>query len=295
MIMRRDLLRWAARLLVLSAMVFGSSPAEAAKLKLETVLAWERYIYLTESRIAAELEAGEGFLIQDFLTPKQAEEWKESIDSGGIWITKLATVDEEANALRIPSGMIHHWVGSVFIPATTTQELLGWMQEFDLHQERFEQVADSRLISREGDTFQVFMRLRRKKMVAVHYNTEHLIQYRHHGPGRVSSKSVAVRIAQVNDAGGEKEMERPVGDDTGFLWRLNSYWRYQEVDGGVIVECESVSLSRGIPAAIRWLVTGFVETAARESMGGTLDSLREGVALYQTSTSPSNSAATSGR
>jgi hypothetical protein len=272
-------------------MVCGPSRAQAAKLKPETVLAWERYIYLTESRIAAELESGRGFLIQDFLAPEMAEEWQDTIDSGGIWITKLATVDEKGNSLGIPSGMIHHWIGSVFISATTTHELLGWMQEFDLHQERFEQVANSRLISREGDTFEVFMKLRRKKMVAVHYNTEHLIQYRHHGPGRVSSKSVAVRIAQVDGTG---DVERPVGDDTGFLWRLNSYWRYQEVGGGVMVECESVSLSRGIPAAIRWLVMGFVETVARESMEGTLDSLREGVALYHT-TMPSNSAATSGR
>jgi len=35
-----------------------------------------------------------------------------------------------------------------------------------------------------------------------------------------------------------------VGDDRGFLWRLNAYWRYEQVAGGVIAECESITLSR---------------------------------------------------
>ncbi len=46
------------------------------------------------------------------------------------------------------------------------------------------------------------------------------------------------------EANGLAKREKPEGKDRGFLWRLNSYWRYQQVDGGVLVECESLTLSR---------------------------------------------------
>ena len=75
-------------------------------------------------------------------------------------------------------------------------------------------------------------------------------------------------------SGHRQSAEHPIGNDRGFLWRLNSYWRYEEVDGGVIVECESVTLSRSIPSLVRWMVTPMVRSAARESMERTLTSMQ---------------------
>jgi hypothetical protein len=118
--------------------------------------------------------------------------------------------------------------------------------------------------------------LKRQKVVTVHYNTEHLAEYTHHSPTRASSRSATTRIVQLENPGEEGEREKPVGNDSGFLWRLNSYWRFQQVDGGVVVECESVGLSRGIPAAFRWLVSPFVKSVPRESLESTLSSIRQG-------------------
>ncbi len=96
-------------------------------------------------------------------------------------------------------------------------------------------------------------------------------------PTHAASRSVTTRIAEVEDAGQPGEREMPVGHDSGYLWRLNSYWRFVETGDGVTVECESISLSRGIPAIISPFASGIVEGIARESVEGTLGSIRKGL------------------
>jgi hypothetical protein len=94
---------------------------------------------------------------------------------------------------------------------------------------------------------------------------------------RVFSRSHSTKIAQLDNPDTAQERERPVGEDSGFLWRLNSYWRYEEADGGVYIECESISLSRGIPFGFGWIVGSYVESVPRESLETTLTSIRDGV------------------
>ena len=132
----------------------------------------------------------------------------------------------------------------------------------------------SRLLSRDNDRYRIYMKLRRSKIITVTYNTEHDVQYRHLGGSRATARSVSTRIAQLDNAGTPQEREQKVGSDSGFLWRLNAYWRYEAVNGGVLIECESVSLSRGIPLLLRPFATGAVEGVARESLERTLVGLR---------------------
>ncbi len=261
---------------VLGATLLPTTQAMAARLQTKTVRAWDRYVALTEARISKELESGDGFLVRDFLSPEQAEQCKQTIGRGGVCVTAMETRDKDGRAVGIPSGMVHHWMGSIFIPDVSLQDLLEWVQNYSQHDERFPEVEESRLLAREGDSFRIFLRLKRQKVVTVFYNTEHDVEYRRHGPNEVSSRSAATRIAQVENPGEEGEREKPVGNDSGFLWRLNSYWRYQQVDGGVIVECESIGLSRGIPVAFKWLVSPFVRSVPRESLESTLGSIRQG-------------------
>ena len=88
------------------------------------------------------------------------------------------------------------------------------------------------------------------------------------------SRSVATRIAEVVNPAQPDEHEKPVGHDGGFLWRLNSYWRFEEKDGGVYVEVESISLTRDIPMGLGWLIKPFVTSIPRESLQMTLGSTR---------------------
>ena len=239
--------------------------AEAATLEPETLAAWDRYVVWTEHRMRTD----DCFLVQDSLPEELAKEARGKLRAGDVFTTKLETT-ADGRSIKIPKGLVHHWLGSVFIPGTTVDELVGWLQNYDEHHRYFDEVESSRLVSRDGDDFKIFLRLRRKKIVTVHYNTQHFVRYTHHSGGRISSVSYATRIAEIDNAGKSTESEKALGDDHGFLWRLNSYWRFEQVSGGVIVELESVSLSRGVPFAVRWLVGRYLDSVPRESLEATL-------------------------
>jgi len=81
-------------------------------------------------------------------------------------------------------------------------------------------------------------------------------------------------MAEVDHAGTPSEREKPAGRDGGYLWRLNSYWRLYERDGGTYLQCESVSLTRGIPTGLGWMVGPFVSSLPRESLEFTLETTR---------------------
>ncbi len=230
----------------------------------DTVAAWEKVVEETEARIARELSSSSGFLAINFLSSTEKAAVSGAFASGEVYTKELpVNVD-------IPHGMAHHWLGAVLVPGAEVEELVRWLQEYDEHDRRFREVENSRLLSRDGDRFEIFLRLRRKKIVTVHYATEHEVVYRRHDSGRYSSVSRATKIAEIADAGTPDEREKPPGSDRGFLWRLNSYWRFQEVPGGVVVECESLSLSRGIPKAVAWIVEPYLDSVPRESLESTL-------------------------
>jgi hypothetical protein len=109
-----------------------------------------------------------------------------------------------------------------------------------------------------------------KKIISVTMNTEHDAQFVSLDPARTYSLLHSTRIAEVEDAGKPTEREKPIGRDNGFMWRLNTYWRFMGRDGGTYIQCESVTLSRDIPFALGWLVGGFVTSIPRESLTFTM-------------------------
>ena len=262
-------------LFVAASLLGAFALAEAAELEPETLVAWNRYVAWTEHRIRTDVGERDSFLIQDALPEALAREARRTLRAGEVFSTKLET-RVEGRLIDIPKGLVHHWLGSVFIPGTTVDELVGWLQDYDEHQRYFDEVESSRLVSRDGDDFEIVLRLRRKKIVTVHYNTEHFVRYTHHHDGRISAASYATRIAEIDNAGEASESEKAFGDDRGFLWRLNSYWRFEPAWGGVIVELESVSLSRGVPVAVRWLVGRYLDSVPRESLEATLGPIQRG-------------------
>jgi hypothetical protein len=178
-------------------------------------------------------------------------------------------------APSVPDGGIHHWAGAVFIPGVTLDHVLRYLNDrAGRESEAFDDVVSSKLIARDGDRLNIYMKLRRENVIVVTYNTEHTVEYRRLGDARASGRSVATKIAELDNAGTAQEREKPAGNDHGFLWRLNAYWRYEQMNGGVLIECESVSLSRDVPFGLGWLVNPKVEGIAKESLQKTLVSLR---------------------
>lgn len=113
-----------------------------------------------------------------------------------------------------------------------------------------------------------------KKVITVVIDSENEARFTRAGPDRVYSRIVSSRLNEVESPGTADERQKPVGQDGGYLWRLNSYWRFLERDGGTYLQCESVSLTRGIPLGFGWLVRPFVTSLPRESLEFTLDTTR---------------------
>jgi hypothetical protein len=268
------------RLIVLLAACLGlgtSTEASAATLKSKTLAGWETYVQSTEKRINGELAGNSNFLILDFKAPEEKERIRKVLMSGGVYVEQMESKDARGKEIQVEDGMVHHWYGAIFVPKVRLETLRHWLQDYNRHSDYFEEVEKSKLVSRDGENFKIFLRLVRTKVITVRYNTEHFAVYRDHSPTRLSSRSIATRIAEVVDAGTPAEKEKTSADDSGFLWRLNSYWRFEETDGGVIVECESISLSRSIPFGFGWVVGPFVESVPRESLDAMLISIRDGV------------------
>jgi hypothetical protein len=161
-------------------------------------------------------------------------------------------------------------VGAVFIPGVTIGKTIASMQAYD-HKEAFRpEVLASRLVSRDGNDFRVYMRLLKKKIITAVLDTDHDIRYVPVGPARWSSNSRSTRIVEVKDAGKPTEHTLPPGTGNGFLWNLNSYWRFEERDGGTWVECEAVSLTRDVPTGLGWLIEPIIRNLPKESLANTL-------------------------
>jgi hypothetical protein len=259
--------------------VHGAGLPEPAppKLKSETQQAFEGYIKLTDARNEAELQRGTGLLWLDGLTEPQRSEAYAALKRGEVKMQKLETRDNGAS-IACPEGMIHHWVGAVFLPGATLRDVLDVLEDYDRHSIYYApDVERSKIESRDGDHFRVFLRFRRHKVVTVVLNTEHQVQYFHDAPGRAHSRSSAVRIAQVENPGKSDEREKKPADDDGFLWGMETWWRMEEREGGVYVQSEVASLTRDIPTGLGWLIGPFVTAIPKETLTFTLEATRKAV------------------
>jgi len=137
-----------------------------------------------------------------------------------------------------------------------------------------EDVLKSAVLSRGTDSLRLYLKLRRQKIVTAVYNTEHVVTFASYSPARASSTSTATKIAELVDPGLPNERELPPGQDRGFLWKWNAYWRYEQIDAVVLAECESISLSRDVPPLVGFMVRPIISSTARESMERTLEALR---------------------
>jgi hypothetical protein len=148
--------------LTLTVAVGCVATARAAELRPETLAAWKRYERLTEERIASELEAEAGFLVQDFLSRKERLACTGEVEAGRACVQSMRTLAPGGEKIEVPKGLIHHWMGSIRIPQADLEELLAWVQNYDGHEPYFEEVEESRLLSRDGDEFRILLRLRQE-------------------------------------------------------------------------------------------------------------------------------------
>jgi hypothetical protein len=271
--MRRFAISIVCSILVL---VLFPRTAHAAELKPETAAAFNRYVAATEAQMDADAVAGR-FLVVDRLDEAKQRAAYEQLHQGQLYITRRETL-EDGHPIRIPSGLIHHWAGVIFIPKVTLDQVNSVLRDFDSLPKTFSpEVEQARILRQDEDGFEFLVRLYYKSILAVTYNVSFDVRTSQIGDNQISMRSHSSRIAELRDAGGPREHELPVGNDSGFMWRFCSYWRLEQKDGGVYVQFESIELSRGIPALLMPIVKPLTESIPRKVLTDLLTGTKRAV------------------
>lgn len=258
-----------------AALAAGPSDVLAAELQAKTVAAFDRYVRLAEARMSGDVADPKRFILADAQPAVERDKTMARLRAGEVVMQRLKERDG-GREIDAPDGMLHHWVGLVFLPGVAMREAVALMQDYDRHASVFAPaVVRARLLDRQGDRFRVFLRFHMKKVIAVTVDTENAAEFVTAGPDRAFSTIRSTRVQEVEGAGTAAERQKPEGQGGGFLWRLNTYWRYLERDGGTYIQCESISLSRDIPFGLGWIVGPFVTSIPRESLNFTMGKARQ--------------------
>jgi hypothetical protein len=251
-----------------------SATASAAELKQKTTTAFDRYVAATEARFANELRPDGPFLYIDAMNPDAKRQAYDQLKNGEILVQKLETKGLGVSS-DVPDGMVHHWVGLIFIPGATLARTLPIVKDYDRRAELYKpDVTASRTLAHNGDDFKMFLRLHQKKFTTVDFNTTYDVHWGTVDPTKVYSNSISTRIAEVKDPDKPDGDELPVGTGHGYLWRLNTYWRFEEKDGGVYLQCEALSLTRDMPTGLGWLLKPLVTSIPKASLNRALGQTR---------------------
>jgi hypothetical protein len=257
--------------------------ANVVQLKPRTLQAFESYIIQAEAGMEPSLHGSSAFLWSDANSQRTQQ-----VRQGQI-VAQLWTGDAP---VKVPNGLIHDWIGAAFVPDATVDQALALVQNYDNHKNVYQpEVIDSKLISRAGNDFKIFMRLLKKKIITVVLDTDHDVHYSEIDTNRWSCRSYTTRIAEVEDAGTPKERVLEPDTGYGFLWRLYSYWKFEEKTSaageaaerpasahsrdGLYIECRAISLSRDIPLGLGWIIEPIVRKLPQESLTHTLECTRK--------------------
>jgi hypothetical protein len=250
-------------MLFLAAILIPVS-AVGADLKSETIQRWEEYVRAADARNANRVSGGSAFLISDEIAGQSSK-----LRSGAI----VVTPGSPHVPLKVPSGLIHDWIGAAFIPNATLAETGPVLRDYDRYKDFYHpNVIDSKRIATTEPQDQFSLVLVNRSVVAktaldMTYQTEHTCV----DDRRCYSIANATRIQEIADYDTPAQHILPENHGTGLIWRLHSISRFEERDGGVYIELEVIALSRDIPAALRWVVDPIVRRISRSSIATSLE------------------------
>ena len=262
-------------LLFLEALA-GTS-ARAAQLKPETDAAFQHYVSVTEAQMDDDVRLNR-FLVIDRLPDFQRKQAYDQLQQGEVYIEELHT-RENQHPIHIPSGLIHHWVGVIFVPNSTASQVEAVLHDYDDEAEIYKpDIRKAKLIEQNGDDSKIYLQFYSRTIVTVVLNAYFTVVEKQLGAKRIQSVSRSTRVAEVANWDGPDEHERPDGGDHGYMWRLNSYWRIEEKDGGAYVENESITLTRTVPPLLEWLIDPLTKSIPHDVLVHTLTNTRKAVA-----------------
>jgi len=247
------------KLLVL-LFLLGASCSLVAEPDAGAVAAFNAYIGAVESRLAQQHRSQTGFLVsqpQSAIRLRQGE----------------SLVEQITPPVNLPDAMLHHWRGTVFAPGAKAADCERLLKDFNAYPRLYApQVLQARVLTQQGDRLQATMRVRQWHVLTVVMDTTYDVLFGRLDARHGYSLSRSIQVSEIDAAGTRAERVLGSKEEHGFLWRLNTYWSYEERDGGLYMQIESISLTRSIPTGLGWAIRPFVESVPRESLEFTLRS-----------------------
>lgn len=267
----------AAGLLMVAGALSAPLPLRATDLQPRTLEAFERYVETVEANQQRQRDDAGRFLYINTLPDSDRRQAWAAIQRGEVWAESPASREAGGRPPHAPDWLINHWVGAVYMPGVSLAQVLAVLQDYDHYQDFFKPlVLRLRLESRTGNDFKISERVRDASpgvTVTLDINSE--VEFTQLDAKRVFTRSHSIRIAQVEAADTPREHEYSPGHDSGYMWRLNTYWRLEAQPNGVTAEWESIALSRDIPWLLRWIVRPYVERLARNTVEDMLVATRK--------------------
>jgi hypothetical protein len=235
------------------------SVVHAATLKPEALKAWDDYIENASGSIRERASAPSDFLRID-ATPAAAAK----VHGGQIVVFPAAPHIPK----KVPSGLIHHWVGTAFLPGKKISDVESIIRDYPRYAEFYApHVLDPRVISTSetADSFSAVL-MNRSVLSKTALDCDYETTFVRVGDRRMYSITQAKRIQEIADYGTPKQHMLPVGEGTGLIWRLYNVSRFEEREDGLYIETEAMALSRDIPSALRLVVEPIVRRVSREAL-----------------------------
>ena len=250
----------ASFVLGLTLAVLLAPAAFAVEPSSEAVAEFNSYIAKVEARLAGEHRSPATFLV-----PEDADR----LHRGDPVIENLTPAGGEA----LPGALVHDWRGTAFVPGATAADFERLMENFGAYPRHYApQVVSARVLSRRGTRFTVQMRVRQQHGITVTMDTTYDVTFARLDVEHGYSISRSTKIDEIASPGTRGEHALSANDAHGFLWRLNTYWSYAQRNRGLIIQIESVSLTRSVPAGLGWAIEPFIESIPRDSLEFTLQS-----------------------
>ncbi len=251
------------RLLFLSALLTASGPARAQP-PAAAVSAFNSYVGTVEVRLDQQHRAQNGFIAP---VASGGSDSEARLRKGELIIEQLTP----SAGADLPGAMLHDWRGTGFVPGAAAADFERLMKGYNTYPQHFSpQVLQAKVLAQHGDFFHVAMRVRQKHVIAVVMDTTYDIAYGRLDARHGNSNSRSTQIQEIGSPGTSWERALSPKEEHGFLWRMNTYWSYEERDGGLYMQIESVTLTRSIPKGLAWIIRPFVESIPRESLEFTL-------------------------
>ncbi len=259
-----------ASLVLLSAIVASGCVAPLARAEgpsIEATAAFDRYVAKVEERLteqhasAREFVAGEG----DSAVSAQLEH-------GELVLENLIPGD----AAEADGAMLHHWRGTAFVPRATAAQFEQVMRGYQDYPRRFApEVMSASVLSRTTDQLRTKLRFRQQHVLTVVLDAIYNVRFGQLDAEHRYSISRSTSIKEIWRAGSPAERTLSVQEEHGFLWRQNTYWSCEERDGGLLMQIETISLTRDIPRGLGWALRPYIESIPRETLDFTLTRMRD--------------------